>query len=65
MIQEGCTVIPKEFIKLRLDMALQMLESIHTDLCKESVEGVSQQTADECGHILCDLRSFVTKFNKR
>ena len=54
----------REFVELRLEMAVQMLENLHNDLCNEDAENISRETIDELNHHICELRTFISKFKK-
>lgn len=55
----------REFVELRLEMAVQMLEFIHNDMCgEEEIQNISKETTDELNQIICELRTYISKFKK-
>ena len=54
----------KPEVKTRINVAIEMLENIHSTLCNESVKVYTRQQTYEFCAIIQSLRSFVTQLDK-
>ena len=54
----------KEFMELRLDMALLMLERIHRDLATDEELNANDKTVSELGEIVVRMKNLYKDFKK-
>lgn len=50
--------------KIWLDLAIEVIEKVHSDLCRESTQQVSRAATNELTSIIQQLRSFSSSISK-